>query len=238
MHKRDYSLRLFCKLLGLFLGEKKGETLERLGWKKRKRHRWKIFEFASREKMQELLGKFSNWSETNTQTNRTPRKFRILTHPLHLLGLMRFRNDYNGSGPVSQRHRFRRINSHSCPRVRDNRSAGSQCRLDDVFAALDTLSIHSGYGSERVVAIGHGPCSATPLQPPPRYLLALALLRALPKSAAGFATLAIYEENIARSRIKRPIKIESSDRVKIDSAGSILAPSFIPRMQLSRKLIF
>lgn len=86
------------------------------------------------------------------------------------------------------------------------------------------------------MAIGHGPCSATPLQPPPRYLLALALLRALPESAAGFATLAIYEQNIARSRIKRPIKIESSDRVKIDSAGPILAPSYIPRMQLKAKV--
>jgi len=32
-------------------------------------------------------------------------------------------------------------------------------------------------------------CPATPLQPPPRYLLAFALLRALP----GFAMLAVYE---------------------------------------------
>jgi len=47
------------------------------------------------------------------------------------------------------------------------------------------------------------PCSATPLQPPPRYLLAFALLQALPE----FAMLAVYEGNIAGWRSNGRLKV-------------------------------
>lgn len=182
--------------------------------------------------MQGLLGEIFNSIDSRRIQTRTPWKLRILAHPSPPA---RARRD--SETIITRAGRFPSdvdlveliptVVRASAIIARPDHNAGSTM----YFAALDTLSIHSRdtAASEVVGDWPWSPGSATPLQPPPRYLLALAFItEPQPESAAGFATLAIYEENIARSRIKRPIKIEGSDRVKIDSAGSIPAPPFHP----------
>lgn len=89
----------FVNFLAFFLGgAKRNFRASQLEEEKEIPFEKQTFEFASREKNTGTIRKIFNSIDARDPKRIPgligPRKFRVLAHPLHLLDLMRFRNDY------------------------------------------------------------------------------------------------------------------------------------------------